>query len=40
MYRKVPLYIISIEEVKLYHASLRRQVNNSITSERLAGNDN
>lgn len=40
MRRKLPLYITSTEEVKLYHATVTRQVNNTITSERLAGNDN
>jgi len=40
MHRKLPLYIISTEEVKLYQATLTRHVNNTITSERLAGNDN
>lgn len=40
MHRKLPLYIISIEEVKLYRTTLRKQVNNTITSECLAGNNN
>jgi hypothetical protein len=37
MHRKLPLYIISTEEVKLYHVTLRRQANNTITSEHVAG---
>jgi hypothetical protein len=41
MHRKLPLYIISIEELKLsYQETHRRQVNNTNTSEHLAGNDN
>jgi hypothetical protein len=40
MHSKLPLYNISIAEVELYRATLRRQVNKSVTSERLAGNDN
>jgi len=37
MHRKLPLCIISIEEVKLYHVTLGRQANNTITSEHVAG---